>query len=248
MDNLKQMEEISATMSTSDDNSMTFMAIKVNSYLEAIVRKLKKDGKSVATAESCTGGNLSARITSVSGASEVFSLGVCTYTNEQKNKVLGVRKQDLENYSAVSSIVAVQMAQGILRKSNADYAIATTGYAGPGGGTTINPVGTVYIAVATKDKVFVRRYYFSGDRGEITFKAVYRAFELLVNVLDGTVDIENTAIIHYEKEGEQGEDYQQKLQTFSQFMKGNTDSNIMLLLGMLMILLNQNNKENNGEK
>lgn len=113
------------------------------------------------------------------GASGVFSLGVCTYSDEQKQNILGVHKEDIEIYTAVSSPVVCQMAQAIRVRSGADYAIATTGYAGPGGGTPQEPVGTVYIAVATEDKTFVKKCSFAGDRARITHLACQNAFDLL---------------------------------------------------------------------
>ena len=153
--------------------------VDVDNLETVLVNKLIADKKTVATAESCTGGGLSARITSVPGASSAFSLGVCTYSDEQKQKVLGVNPEDLDIYTAVSSPVVTQMAQGIRARSGADYAIATTGYAGPGGGTPQEPVGTVYIAVATEDKTFVKKCSFSGDRARITHLACQNAFDLL---------------------------------------------------------------------
>lgn len=153
--------------------------VDVENVETVLVNKLIADKKTVATAESCTGGGLSARITSVPGASSVFSLGVCTYSDEQKNKVLGVHQEDLDIYTAVSSPVVCQMAQGIRARSGADYAIATTGYAGPGGGTPQEPVGTVYIAVATADKTFVKKCSFAGDRARITHLACQNALNLL---------------------------------------------------------------------
>ncbi|MBP0980402.1 MAG: competence/damage-inducible protein A, partial [Oscillospiraceae bacterium] len=153
--------------------------VDVDNIETVLVNKLIADKKTVATAESCTGGGLSARITSVPGASSVFSLGVCTYSDDQKQKVLGVNPEDLDIYTAVSSPVVTQMAQGIRARSGADYAIATTGYAGPGGGTPQEPVGTVYIAVATADKTFVKKCSFSGDRARITHLACQNAFALL---------------------------------------------------------------------
>ena len=153
--------------------------VDVENIETVLVNKLIEDKKTVATAESCTGGGLSARITSVPGASGVFSLGVCTYSDEQKHRVLGVNREDLDIYTAVSSPVVTQMAQGIREKSGADYAVATTGYAGPGGGTPQEPVGTVYIAVATAEKTFVKKCSFAGERARITHLACQNALDLL---------------------------------------------------------------------
>ena len=159
--------------------------VDVDNIETVLVNQLKAEGKTVATAESCTGGNISARITSVPGASSVFSLGVCTYSDGQKHRILDVSEEDLSTYTAVSATVATQMAQGIRSKADADYAIATTGYAGPGGGTPQEPVGTVYIAVATKELTYIKKCSFSGDRERITHMACQSAFDMLRCVMNG---------------------------------------------------------------
>jgi len=123
--------------------------------LEELVGKLLKDRHcTVATAESCTGGKVASLITSVSGSSEYYKGSVVSYCNEVKADVLGVSRADLEKYGAVSSTVAEQMASGVRRLLKTDYAVATTGIAGPTGGSDEKPVGTVWIAVATPTKVF----------------------------------------------------------------------------------------------
>lgn len=116
-----------------------------------LVELLLKNKKTVATCESCTGGLISKRITNVSGASEVFGYGVCTYANEAKTKLLGVKKETLETHGAVSEQTAVEMVLGMLDLSGSDIAISTTGIAGPGGGTAQKPVGLVYTAIACSD-------------------------------------------------------------------------------------------------
>jgi nicotinamide-nucleotide amidase len=103
-----------------------------------------------ATAESCTGGLISNRITNVPGASEVFTHGFVTYANEAKTSLLGVPPQDIETHGAVSEEVARAMAEGALRASGADIAVSVTGIAGPGGGSGEKPVGTAWLAVAVK--------------------------------------------------------------------------------------------------
>lgn len=172
--------------------------VDVENIETVLVNKLKEQGKTVATAESCTGGGLSARITSVPGASSVFSLGVCAYSEEQKHKILGVSEEDLETYTAVSSPVVCRMAQGVREKAGADYAIASTGYAGPGGGTPQEPVGTVYIAVATSRRTYVKKCSFSGDRERITHLACQNAFDLLRCVMDG-INMEGVRVIDNEE-------------------------------------------------
>ncbi len=133
--------------------------------LEELVGKLLKDRHCmVATAESCTGGKVASLITSVSGSSEYYKGSVVSYCNEVKADVLGVSRADLEKYGAVSSTVAEQMASGVRRLLKTDYAVATTGIAGPTGGSDEKPVGTVWIAVATPTKVVSRKYVFGKDR------------------------------------------------------------------------------------
>lgn len=133
--------------------------------LEELVGKLLKDRHcTVATAESCTGGKVASLITSVSGSSEYYKGSVVSYCNEVKADVLGVSRADLEKYGAVSSTVAEQMASGVRRLLKTDYAVATTGIAGPTGGSDEKPVGTVWIAVATPTRVVSRKYVFGKDR------------------------------------------------------------------------------------
>lgn len=114
-----------------------------------LVNALTKAKKRVATAESCTGGMISAAITSVSGASGVFDCGVCSYANFIKHKVVGVREETLNTYGAVSDKTAAEMARGVRLLSGADIGVSTTGIAGPLGGTPYKPVGLVYIGIST---------------------------------------------------------------------------------------------------
>ena len=115
-----------------------------------VVRLLQERGMKFATAESCTGGLISHRITNVPGASEVFTHGFITYANEAKSGMLGVSPQDIETHGAVSEVVARAMAEGALRASGAGIAVSVTGIAGPGGGSEEKPVGTAWIAVAVE--------------------------------------------------------------------------------------------------
>lgn len=113
---------------------------------EILVGRLTEKGKKIATAESCTGGLISKRITEVSGSSGVFDCGVCSYANAIKHKVLGVSQTDLDALGAVSAEVSVQMAEGVRKLAEADCSVSTTGIAGPTGGTPEKPVGLVYIS------------------------------------------------------------------------------------------------------
>lgn len=117
---------------------------------KTVVRLLKQRGMTFATAESCTGGLISNRITNVPGASEVFTHGFVTYANEAKSGMLGVPAKDIETQGAVSEVVARAMAEGALRESGTCIAVSVTGIAGPGGGSEEKPVGTAWLAVAVK--------------------------------------------------------------------------------------------------
>lgn len=144
---------------------------------------LKQLGRTVACAESCTGGNIAHLITSVPGASAYFLGGVVSYANDVKIKVLGVNKNDLEKFGAVSEPVALQMAQGVRRLTGADYAVATTGVAGPDGGTPEKPVGTVWIAVAGPEGASAKKFLFSHTRERNIGKASLTALRELVRVI-----------------------------------------------------------------
>ncbi len=117
---------------------------------EEVVKYFSDNGLWLASAESCTGGLISKRITDVPGASAMFGYGVCTYANEAKIKLLGVLEETLNNYGAVSSQVALQMAEGLLRLSGADVAVCTTGIASPVSSPTPKPLGLVYVGIASK--------------------------------------------------------------------------------------------------
>ena len=125
----------------------------------------------LATAESCTGGMISQRITNVSGASNVFELGVCSYANRIKNKVLGVSNETLNTVGAVSQETATQMCEGIKELSSSDIGVSTTGIAGPTGGTAKKPVGLVFIGIATKESTTIYRaelcHYTPHSRNEV---------------------------------------------------------------------------------
>lgn len=124
--------------------------VDVGSIENAVILKLRADGKTLATAESCTGGFIAKRITDIAGSSDVFVGTAVTYANEAKIKMLGVKPETLEKWGAVSEAVAIEMADGIRKTLGADVGISTTGIAGPGGGTDEKPVGTVWIAISTE--------------------------------------------------------------------------------------------------
>ena len=144
-----------------------------------IIEQLIQQGKTVATAESCTGGRIAAAITDVPGASAVFGCGAVTYSNEMKRKILGVKEETLNAHGAVSPETAREMAEGLKALSGADIAVAVTGIAGPGGGSEAKPVGLVYLAVAVEDTVRVSKNLFQGDRDAVRRQTTDKAFELI---------------------------------------------------------------------
>ena len=153
------------------------------SLAEAIVKALKEKNMTVTTVESCTGGLLSATLVDVSGASDVFCQGVVTYANEAKISLVGVKKETLEAYGAVSEETAKEMAEGGCKAANADAALSVTGIAGPGGGTEEKPVGLVYIGCCVNGNTVVKRNVFSGNRREVREQSVNEAMKLLLACL-----------------------------------------------------------------
>lgn len=158
----------------------------VDSIEQVVVNLLRQKGCTAATAESCTGGLVSQRITSVAGASEVFEFGVCTYANRAKQKLLGVRQQTLDTLGAVSGQTAAEMAFGVRELADSTYGLSITGIAGPGGGTPQKPVGTVYIAVCDAQQVYVRCAHIPGrNRSSVrSFSAQY-ALDMLRRLIEG---------------------------------------------------------------
>ena len=150
---------------------------------EELLSRLRALGLSAATAESCTGGNIAHRLTLVPGASESFFGSIVSYTNQVKTSLLGVSTDTLRLYGAVSQPTVVQMARGVCNAVSADCAMATSGIAGPGGGTPRKPVGTVWIAARTPWRETSRLYNFSGSREDIIAQATEAAINLLLVIL-----------------------------------------------------------------
>jgi len=151
--------------------------------LDKVSNLLKKQNLTVATAESCTGGLIAHTLTNISGSSDYFDRGIVSYSNNAKMELLDVPENLLKKYGAVSEQVAKAMAEGIRATSNVDIGIATTGIAGPTGGTKEKPVGLVYIAISASENTVVKKFQFSGDRlqnKEITCDA---ALTMLLNYL-----------------------------------------------------------------
>ncbi len=146
---------------------------------EVLVTLLTAQKQTLATAESCTGGLLANRITNVPGASSVLLAGYVCYANEAKADVLGVDSKLIEQHGAVSEEVARAMAEGARRRAKSTYALATTGIAGPGGGSEQKPVGTVYVALAYETETKVRKLFFPSDRETFKQLVAQVAFEML---------------------------------------------------------------------
>jgi nicotinamide-nucleotide amidase len=155
-----------------------------NDILKKIANLLKQKHLTVATAESCTGGLISHSLTNISGSSVYFDRGIVSYSNNAKMELLGVYKEILEKYGAVSEQIAKVMAEGVRTKSNVDIGISTTGIAGPTGGTKEKPVGLVYIAVSTTKNVVVKKFQFTGDRLQNKENTCNAALQMLLDTLN----------------------------------------------------------------
>jgi nicotinamide-nucleotide amidase len=151
----------------------------------AVVRLLAKHGKTLALAESCTGGFIANRITNIPGASAVFLAGLVTYANSAKEAFLGVSTETLLGRGAVSEETAREMAEGARSRTGADYALSVTGIAGPDGGTEQKPVGTVFIGLATPRGTEVKRMLNQYDRETFKFLTSQQALEMLRKELLG---------------------------------------------------------------
>lgn len=153
--------------------------------LEVVVgEKLKQAGQTVATAESCTGGSIVARLTSIPGSSAYVVGGVVAYSNSVKEHQLGVRKADLMVHGAVSEPVVRQMAEGVRKRLKSDWALATSGVAGPDGGSEAKPVGTVWIALAGPNGTWSKKFSMGLNRGRTVEKSVLAALDALRRALD----------------------------------------------------------------
>lgn len=146
---------------------------------EVVGELLVKKGIKIATAESCTGGMVAEKLINYAGISESFLEGAVTYSNEAKMKRLGVKKETLDKYGAVSKETAREMAEGIAKAAGADLGVSTTGIAGPGGGTAEKPVGLVYIGVYYKGNCLVKEFNFTGNRNRVRVRTTMSALDLV---------------------------------------------------------------------
>jgi nicotinamide-nucleotide amidase len=141
--------------------------------------KLLKKEKTIAVAESCTGGLLSSLLTSLPGSSNYFILGVVTYSNKAKEMILKIPAKTITKYGAVSRQIAISMAKNIRKKTKADFGLSITGIAGPAGATATKPVGTIFIAITSKNKTLCRLFLLPGKREIIRKRSAQKALRLL---------------------------------------------------------------------
>ena len=181
-------KEVSREIDSQFEKLHTIIPDNIAGFEDASVEELVHNilinrGQTLAVAESCTGGAIASKFTAQAGASAYFLCGVVSYSNESKCNVLGVQMSDIEQYGAVSEQVAKAMAQGAKVISGANFAISTTGIAGPTGGTKEKPVGTVWIGIATPDKCFAVRKNCGTDRSQIISRATAYAIAMLYDEL-----------------------------------------------------------------
>ena len=152
---------------------------KTTDLATAVLAVCRVRGWRLATAESCTGGLVTAALTAIPGASDVVESGFVTYSNEAKMALLGVPEATLTAAGAVSAEATRAMAAGAVSRAGVDLAVSITGVAGPGGGSAEKPVGLVYIGIATKESCRSERHVFPGDRDDVRHAAMIRALEML---------------------------------------------------------------------
>ena len=151
--------------------------------LKEVADLLKSQGKTVAVAESCTGGLISKMLTDIPGSSKYFILGIVAYSNQAKMQLLSIPKSIISRYGAVSKQAAQKMSQNVRKLAKTDFGIAITGIAGPGGGSKEKPVGTVYIAIDCTSRQTCKKFQFKGTRTSIRKKAALESLKLLKQCL-----------------------------------------------------------------
>lgn len=173
----REMDSLFETLRTLIPNNIA--GFEDASVEELVHNTLIERGKTLAVAESCTGGVIASKFTAQAGASAYLLCGIVAYSNEAKSKILGVKMSDITQYGAVSEQVAMAMAQGAKAISHSNFAISTTGIAGPTGGSEAKPVGTVWIGIATPDRCFAVRKNCGTDRSQIIARATAYAIAML---------------------------------------------------------------------
>ena len=157
--------------------------------MQELQNLLKLHKKTITTAESCTGGLIASKITEIAGSSNIFNGAIVSYSNEIKSQELNVKKETLEKFGAVSIQVVEEMLEGVIKKFNADYAIAVSGVAGPDGGTENKPVGTVVIGImGLQEGKDIEICHFSGVRNEVQNKAAEKSLQKISKFFQKTLD------------------------------------------------------------
>ena len=150
---------------------------------EKLVQTLVEMGLKISTVESCTGGMLASAIIDIAGASDVFSEGFITYSHEAKIKYVKVKPETLEKYGDVSEETVKEMVYGCKMETGSAVAVATTGFAGPGGGNMDKPVGLVFVGCAYKDVIMVKKFKFNGDREQVRKQTVDEAIKMTIEMI-----------------------------------------------------------------
>ena len=158
--------------------------MELQNTARALVGLLLEKKLTISLAESCTGGMIAAALVDCPGVSDALLEGCVCYSNAAKMRTLGVLTETLQNHGAVSEACALEMVHGICDYTGSDTAIAVTGIAGPGGGTAVKPVGTVYIAALARGRAIVTHNVFSGDRLSVRTQSAVRAMEMLMDLLN----------------------------------------------------------------
>ncbi len=184
-------KRVSESVEFAEDNKLVTKRLDI--VTERVVKYMIAEGMTLSTAESCTGGLLSQLITSVPGASEIFTAGLTTYTEEMKMKILGVKKSTLDKWSVYSAQTASEMSLGAARLTGSQAAIGVTGIAGPSGGSEEKPVGTVYVSVRLGGRELVRdlalyKEYEDMDRKFIRQATALKALEMLEELVNPKKD------------------------------------------------------------
>jgi nicotinamide-nucleotide amidase len=182
--------EIERQLSKAEDKVRNLLGSYVfasgDKTMEAVVGELLREQEmTLSVAESCTGGLIGHRLTSISGSSLYFERGLIVYSNRSKVEMLGVRQQTIDSYGAVSDQTVREMAEGVKKTAKTDMGLAATGIAGPLGGTEDKPVGTVFIGLSVHGKVFSGHYRFSGDRDKVKLNAAEMALDWVRRYLNG---------------------------------------------------------------
>lgn len=152
---------------------------------EVVASLMREKRLTLSAAESCTGGQIAAHLTALAGASDYFKGGIVSYCNEVKADIVGVEQATLDRHTAVSEATVREMAECARRRLNTDYAVATTGVAGPTGGSDLNPVGTVWMAVATPEQTVTKKMRYNGRRQQVIDRAVNEVFAMLIREVSG---------------------------------------------------------------